>query len=247
MSVIEDGPQPIRVQLFTDANTQAGSFAVTHQWDRAGTPAGVRIEYRDPRTFTPAAVLEPIGAPDYQTISLFGCTSQEVAEQHALLTMDRRRLQRINATLITELEGLSCLPGQRVAVQAKTMRYGAGAWVVRAQGNTLHVSERMPWTPGATHAVTLRDPTGKPVTVNGVTRGATDDEIILPAPPPFPIRDRFSSSEPTHLAFGMQGQEVTDWIVQRMRPQGQQVALELTNYAPAMWGRALPHQREGAI
>jgi hypothetical protein len=245
MSIIEDGPQPVRVQLFTDANTAAGSLQVTHQWDRAGTPAGVRVEYRDPRTFSAATVFEPVGAPDYQSIDLFGCTSQEVAQQHADLTMDRRRLQRVNANFTTELEGLSCLPGQRIGIQSKTMRWGAAAWVIQIEdGLKLHVSERMPWQDGVVHAVVLRDPTGKPYTVVGVTRGETDDIIVLPGPPPFEILDRLALSEPTHLAFGEHGLEVTDWTVQRMRPQGQQVVIEAINYAPAVWARALPHQRE---
>jgi hypothetical protein len=243
MSVIEDVPQPVRVQLFTDANTVAGSLQITHQWDRAGTPAGVRVEFRDPRTFSADAVFDPIGAPDYQTINLFGCTSREVAQQHADLTLDRRRLQRVNATLTTELEGLSCLPGQRIGIQSKTMRWGAAAWVVQVEGLALHLSSPMPWQDGATHAVVLRDPTGKPYTVVGVTRGETDDVVVLPSPPPFEIRDRLFLSEPTHLAFGEVGQEVTDWTVQRMRPQGKQVVIEAINYAPAVWSRAAPHQR----
>jgi hypothetical protein len=243
MSIVEDAPQPVRVQLFTDVNIATGSLQVTHQWDRAGTPAGVRVEYRDPRTFSTATVFEPAGAPDYQSIDLFGCTSSEVAQQHADLTMDRRRLQRVNATFTTELEGLSCLPGQRIGIQSKTMRWGAAAWVIQVEGLALHLSGVMPWQAGEVHAVVLRDPTGKPYTVVGVTPGATDDIVVLPEPPPFEIRDRLDLSEPTHLAFGVQGEEVTDWTVQRMRPQGKQVVIEAINYAPAVWSRAAPHQR----
>jgi hypothetical protein len=242
MSLIEDAPQPVRVQLFTDANIAAGSLQVTHQWDRAGTPAGVRVEFRDPRTFTSDTVFEPVGAPDYQSVNLFGCTARDVAQQHADLTMDRRRLQRVNASFTTELEGLNCLPGQRIAIQAKTMRWGAAAWVVRANGLEIHVSEPMPWASGL-HAVTLRDPLGKPHTVLGVTRGAADYIILLPSAPPFELRDVMDGGEPTHLAFGEQGQEVTDWTVQRMQPQGQQVVIEAINYVPAVWARAAPHQR----
>jgi hypothetical protein len=243
MSLVEDAPQPVRSQLFTDANMAAGSLQVTHQWDRAGTPAGTRVEYRDPRTFSQAAVFEPPGAPDYQTITLFGCTSEEVAQQHADLAIDRRRLQRVNASFVTELEGLSCLPGQRIAIQAKSMRWGRAAWVIQVDGLNLYVSEPMPWEAGEVHGIILRDPTGKPHTVLGVTRGATDDVLVLPGAPPFEIRDRLAHSEPTHLAFGVQGLEVTDWTVQRMRPQGEQVAIEAINYAPAVWARAAPHQR----
>jgi Putative phage tail protein len=242
MSLIEDAPQPVRSQLFTDANIVSGSLQVTHQWDRAGTPAGVRVEFRDPRTFSADAVLDPVGAPDYQSVNLFGCTSREVAQQHADLWLDRRRLQRVSAAFATELEGLNCLPGQRIAIQAATMRWGAAAWVVRVDGLSLHVGQPMPWGAG-THAVQLRDPQGKPHLVSGVTRGASDDVIVLPAAPPFTIRDMSAGGEPTHLAFGIEGTEVTDWTVQRMRPQGAQVAIECITYVPAVWSRAAPHQR----
>jgi len=241
MSVIEDAPQPVRVQLFTDVNTVAGSLQVTHQWDRAGTPAGARVEFRDPRTFSADAVFEPVNAPDYQSMTLFGCTSREVAEQHANLIMDRRQLQRTTATFATELEGLNCLPGQRIGIQSRTMRWGAAAWVVRAEGLALQLSVPMDWT-GGPHAVLLRDPRGQPHTVVGVTQGARADILVLPGAAPFAIRDSRSPSEPTHLAFGVVGTEVTDWTVQRMAPSGTTVTIEAINYAPSVWDRAAPHQ-----
>ena len=164
-------------------------------------------------------------------------------KQHADLTLDRRRLRRVNATFVTGFEGLSCRPGQRIGIQPKTMRWGAAAWVVLVDGLALHVSEPMPWQDGALQTVSLRDPTGVPSQVVGVTRGATDDVIVLPGPPPFEIRDRLAHSEPTQLAFGVLGQEVTDWTVQRMTPQDNKVQIDAVNYVPAVWNRAAPHQR----
>src|SRR4029079_16637978 len=85
MSLIHDGVQPVRSQLFTDANVAAGSLQVTHNFDTTGTPAGVRVNYRDPRSFSALALLTPPDAPDYTTVELFGCTSASVAAEHAAL------------------------------------------------------------------------------------------------------------------------------------------------------------------
>ena len=130
MSLMQDGVQPDRTQIFTDANTTTGSLQITHAFDRDGTPVGSRVEYRDPRTFSAAALLDPPDAPDYETLSLFGCTDATVAQQHATLTQNRRRLQRTTIGFTTELEGLSCLPGDRIGVQADMPRWAQGARVV---------------------------------------------------------------------------------------------------------------------
>jgi hypothetical protein len=166
-----------------------------------------------------------------------------VAQQHANLTMDRRQLQRISATFVTELEGLNCLPGQRIAIQSKTMRWGQGVWVVSVAGQVVTVSETLTWQAGATHVAQLRDPQGKPHDVAGVTPGPTPNSLVLPGAPPFALVPSYADMEATHIAFGVQGVEVTAWTVARMRPQGSQVAVEANNYAPALWGRAMPHQR----
>jgi hypothetical protein len=246
MSLIHDQVQPVRAQLFTDANIVAGSLKVTCQFDQTGTPQGLRVNYRDPRTFSPVALLDPIDAPDYVTVDLFGCTSGTVAQEHADLATARRGRQRKLIEFATELEGLNVLPGDRIGVQAGMVAWAQGARVERIAGRTLTLDNALVWTPAATHAVQLRDPQGVPVRVVGVTRGATDHELVLPADPPIEIIGAAASQEATTLSFGVQNAEVTDWTVSKVTPSGDTVTLEAANYDPAIYAAAAAFTRGGA-
>jgi hypothetical protein len=240
MTVIQDGVQPVRAQMFTDANIVAGSLQITYAFDRDGTPHGVRVEYRDPRTFSAAAYLLPVGAPDYESVSLFGCTDSAVAAQHARLIDNRRRLQRTNLVFVTELEGLSCLPGDRIGVQASMPRWAQGARVVRVTGLVLELDAALLWTAGQSHALQLRDPEGHPHKVAGVTPGASSFHVVLPSLPFEPV-GYDGDMEPTTIAFGVDGQEITDWTVATMRPEGERVVIEAVNYNPAVWANTAAH------
>jgi len=234
MSLMQDGIQPDRTQIFTDANVVTGSLQISHGFDRDGTPVGQRVEYRDPRTFSAAALLDPPGAPDYETIQLFGCTDIDVALEHAILAANRRRLQRTTITFSTELEGLNCLPGDRIGVQARMPRWAQGARVVGVDGLLLKLDRPLEWTDYATHAVQMRDPMGVPHTLVPVTRGADFYEIVMPSLP-FPPVVHGDPMEATQISFGVYGQEVSDWIVKAMQPQGATVAISATNYSEAVY------------
>lgn len=241
-TVLQDGVQPVRAQMFGDGNTLAGSMQITHDFDRDGTPAGIRVEYRDPRTFSAAAFMLPEGAPDYETINLFGCTSAAVAAEHAQLLANRRQLQRTSIQFQTELEGLSCLPGDRIGVQTGMANWGQGARVVSVDGLTLTVDTPLAWVEGQPHKAQLRDAEGHPVAVN-VTRGATDYELVCASLPFAPIG--FSqAAEATLVAFGVSGQEITDWTVVAMQPQGDTVTIQAVNYEPDVWAGAARHLME---
>jgi hypothetical protein len=243
MSLIHDGVQPVRSQLFTDANVAAGSLQVTHNFDTTGTPAGVRVNYRDPRSFSPVALLTPPDAPDYTTVELFGCTSASVAAEHAALIAAKRSLQRSTVQFTTELEGLNVLPGDRIGVQAGLVQWAQGARVERVAGLVLTLDTALVWTAGATHAALLRDPTGAPVRLVGVTPGATPRELVLPEAPGFTLIGAADTQEPTALSFGVVDKEVTDWTVGKVTPNGDSVTLEAVNYAAAIYAGAAEFTR----
>ena len=122
MSVQVDTVKDSRVAMFTEANLS--NLVVGYEFDKVGTPEGVRVEYRDPDSFSPAFALVPEDAVDYDSVSLFGCTDADVAQQYAQLVDNRRRLLRKTITFDTELEGLILLPGDRFAVQHSMPRWG---------------------------------------------------------------------------------------------------------------------------
>jgi hypothetical protein len=244
MSLIHDQVQPVRAQLFTDANIIAGSLKVNQSFDRVGTPAGVRVNWRDPTTFSPVSLLVPVGQPDYSTVDLFGCTSLAVAQEHANLAAAKRTKQRSSIEFETELEGLNILPGDRIGVAAGMVKWAQGARVESVAGSTLILSTPLVWTVNATHAVQLRDPTGAPVRVVGVTRGAADNVLVLPAAPTFTLTGAAAGQEATALSFGVQDQEVTDWTVTKITPSGTAVTVEALNYDPSIYSQAAAFTRE---
>jgi len=243
MTVIHDGPQPVQTQVFMDGNIASGSLTVTDAFDVDGTPVGVRVEYRDPRTFSEAAWLQPPDAPDYTTISLFGCTDVTVAQQQATLAANKRQLQRQSIQFTTELEGLSCLPGDRIGVQSLMMGWAQGARVVAVAGLVVQLDRPLDWSVGSSFAASLRDPQGVPHRVTGVVRGASDHELVLPGAPPFALVGVGDTLEPTLIAFGAAGAELTDWTVTTMQPQGDTVTIQAINYVPTLWAGAAAYQQ----
>lgn len=244
MSLIHDGIQPVRAQVFTDENIVAGSLTLNYQFDTVGTPAGVRVTYRDWQSFSEATYSLPIDAPDYQTVDLFGCTDAGVAAQHAALLQAKRAAQRATLQFATELEGLQVLPGDRIGVASSTVQWGQSARVAEFHGSTVTLDTELTWTPGAQHAIYLRDETGFPWRVLNVQRGAGDRYLVLPAAPPFPLVGLAQSEEPTQLAFGVVDAELTDWTVTKMTPNGATVQIEAVNYAPQIYTGAAAFTRE---
>ena len=201
------------------------------------------MNYRDPRTFSDAALFEPAGAPDFTAVDLFGCTSLAVAQEHAALVQAKRTLQRMQLAFETELEGLNVLPGDRIGVQAGMVQWGQAARVESALGRTLRLSVALDWSAGGTFAVQLRDPTGEPHRLVGVTAGPTPFELVLPADPPFVLVGAGEAEEATALAFGVVDAEVADWTVAKVTPNGDTVTLECLNYEPAVYDAAAAFTR----
>jgi hypothetical protein len=236
MSLIHDGTQAVRTQLFTDANIVAGSLAVTEGFDVPGTPAGVRVTYRDPTTFDEQSVYNPAGAPDYQTVDLFGCTDATVAAQVAQLAQNKRAKQRTSITFATELEGLNCLPGDRIGVAAGMVKWAQSARVASIRGPYLVLDHALDWSAGGPWAIQLRDPTGTPTQKTDISRGTADNEIYLASPPPFTLTAaNVGGQEATTLSFGVQNSEVTDWTVLKITPAGATVTIEARNYDASIY------------
>jgi len=242
MSLIHDQVQPARAQLFTDASIVAGSLKVNQTFDRVGTPAGVRVNWRDPTTFGVVALLVPPDAPDFSTIDLFGCTDGTVAQEHADLAAAKRQKQRSSIEFECELEGLNILPGDRIGVSAAMVKWAQNARVEVVDGLVLTLSTPLVWTAGAQHAVLLRAPEGNAWRVFGVTRGDSDNILVLPSAP-FIITGAGESQEATAISFGVQDHETRDWTVTKVTPHGATVTIEALNYDPTIYAAAAEFTR----
>jgi hypothetical protein len=242
MSIVHDCVKPNRVAMFTDENIVAGSLSIGYDFDKLGEPTGVKVEYRDPVTFQPAFVTLPAGSLDNQNITLFGCTQQWVAQQHAQLVLNRRARRRKTARFDTELEGLLVRHGDRIAISHTMPRWAQSAQIVEVNGLVLTLSKPLDWTGTGPFKILLRGDNGTVVEVIGVTRGSDDFEMILPGLPSVTIRTREDDMEASIIAFGSTDKYVTDWVVTSMDHKGDTVGIECTVYDPGVYDGTLPHQ-----
>jgi len=243
MLVMEDKVKPIRVMMFSEANIVASTLEIGFDWNKEGEPTGVRVEIRDPATFKPDFIIEPPESLDYQSLSLFGCTSKQTALEYARGVLDKRALQRQTVSFDTEMEGLLLLPGERFALSHTMPRWGTVGFATSVVGNTIEIDRPLPWRTGQQHVVILRNSAGEPSAQINVTQGADIGTVVL-ASMPFPIVLLGADREPTHIVFGVKDKEVTDWICTGIAPAGEsRVRVEGQIYAPGAYARAQPHQR----
>jgi hypothetical protein len=184
----------------------------------------------------------PPDRDDFDSVNLFGCTSRDVAEQHAHLTNNRRRLRRKTVSFETELDGALVSHGQRIGVAHSTPRWGHSAQVVARHGLELSLSVAVDWSiPNIT--MLIRDTEGRPHQIRGIAQGKTPKHVVLPYAPLFTIPTIDGGYEGAIVAFGELNKEVTDWIVLAMEPAGEsRIKISAAEYRPDVYVNAMPHQ-----
>jgi len=240
MSVQVDSVKDTRVAMFNEANLT--NLQIGYQFDRVGTPVGVRVEYRRPDSFDPDFVTLPENELDVDQVTLFGCTDRTTASQYARLVQNRKQKQRKTLAFDTELEGLILLPGDRISVQHHMPRWGQVAIVDAIVGLTLSLDRYLDWSVPGPYGVMLSDEENGVSGTLIVTQGASPDKIVLPSTP-FPLFARGSGQEPTRVSFGTVGNIVRDWIVLDANPSSEtQTHVECIIYDPTTYEGAMPHQ-----
>jgi len=242
ISIAHDSVKDFRAALFTDDNIVAGSLQINYEFDKIGDPEATRVEYRSKEWFDAEFVTIPADREDFDSINLFGCTDKTVAQQHAILTNNRRRLRRKTIQFETELDGALVMHGQRIGVAHSTPRWGQSAAVVSRHGDVLTMNAIIDWSiPNLT--MLIRDVEGYPHQVVGITQGATPKHVVMPAAPTFIIPTIDNGYEGAVAAFGERNHEVKDWIVLSMEPTGEfRIRISAAEYRPDVYVNAMPHQ-----
>jgi len=246
MTLVHDCVKDTRMALFGRSNIVAGSLRVTYVFAQVDDPQGVKVEYRDPQNFDPRFVTVDLAgneAPSMtntESVVLFGCTSRDLAKQHARLRSNRRTISRKSVSFETELEGLVVLHGDRIAVSHDMPSWGQSGYFASydAATRTAVVDQPLDWA-GAGHMILVRDEFGV-VHSTPVTKGADDSTMVLGTA--LVVSGLGGDIEPTSFAFGTSTTAVTDWIVTSMTPQGATVQIEAVAYDPKVYTGALPWQ-----
>lgn len=253
LSVAWDGEKPVRAQLFTEANITRGSFKLMYDFDTVGAYDGVQIEFREPDTWQPTFTTWPVGAVNAQALNLFGCALYQHAEDYAKYYWARQQQRRTYCEFQTELEGLICRAGDRIAVSHRTLSIAGSGLIENYDATTNYFTldrnpnDFMPTPSGSNNRMVLRNEYGEPselmqvIAVTGIVGRVRNLE---PAKVTFPIYDKYSET-PTHWAIGETTEVIRDFIVTEIQHDGDvTVTIKGVNYVDDLSGWGLPFLEE---
>jgi len=246
MTIVHDCVKDKRIALFGRGNIVAASLRITYVFAQTDDPDGVKVEYRDPQNFDPRYVVVDLAGAESplltntDNVTLFGCTDKDVAKRHAILRAKRRTVSRKMVQFETELDGLTVLHGDRIAVSHDMPSWGQSGYFVDFDAATKTAVAEAPldWA-GSGHMIVVRDVFGN-VHTTTATKGANDSTMILGGS--YQLAGLGGDVDPTPFSFGTSTTAVTDWIVSSMTPQGTTVLIEAVAYDPSVYNGALPWQ-----
>jgi hypothetical protein len=241
-TMICDMARPFPVQLFSSANMTEDTFTTSYSFDRPGEYSGVRVEYRNRQTFNAAYASWPPSAVDYDVVTMFGCTDETLALQHAKLLWQRRLYRRKAIEFETELEGLIPRMGDRVKVGNELVNWGeAGEVAALLDPQHILLDRDVNWAGMTNPALTLRSAEGAPGTPIPVTMGSSPRVAVLASPV------SLSGADGAILwAIGSTESQLQDFTVMEVEHLGgNRTRLRCAKYDPRVWVDALPWQAAG--
>lgn len=245
VTVIPDQIKPIRTAMFSSANMT--NFSVVYNWDTQGSYDSIQCEYRNPDTFEPEFVylfpdgqVDGLGVDSFSpdTYNCFGSTSKEYTEQYAQYMSNIKNRRRKTVSFSTELEGLIPVFGDRVLVShPMTDLVQSGVLVEQISALTWRVDQSLEW--GNSNVIILRDSMGVPSGPLMVTQGDAANIVVFEASPL--IATDSQSVEPTSYLFGSTYQVSKDYLVNSIKPSGDNmVTITAQPYDEAIYDGAPP-------
>ena len=217
LTILREEPRELLDALYNRETMAPGSLKLGYDFDDAGAPDGVRVEYREAAAFNPAFATWPTGAAEPEEVFLRGITDAAVALAMAKLRWNRRLFQRKTAEWTTGPEGHIALLGDRVGVSHPMLGAAESGllmrWQAVGEGTELIVDRRLAWPEGESVYLTLRRLDGRPSEPLEVTRGEVPEEadfdaVLLPElPEGWSASDLAvkGSPQPTVFSFGPAG------------------------------------------
>ena len=191
------------VLMLTDSNSEAGTYTLTKRDASAAT--GSVLRYMDPLTWTTKEV--EVGDADTKPAidTLYGCTSRQQAWEIANYEWAAERYRNRSIDVDAELEPILLQYDDAILLQSASQRWGQCAEVVSVDGSTLQVWPPVDWADSGNY-VYLRSPEGVPGAQISVTRGDSDEFIVLGDDADVEIITA-DGEERTRLIFGYPGNE----------------------------------------
>lgn len=218
-NVVPDRVQQVRHAMFTTANIVRNSLEIIYSFDTDGDFTGNVVEYRDPETFDAKYVYSPEQTASPEAFTLFGCTDEDYAQEMANYLWNVKSFRRKAVKFSTELEGLIPKFGQRIAISHTMPDWGqSGVFVDMIDALTWIVDQPLDWTED--NVIIIRDPQGLPSAPYTVTQGLNRNIVVFTEVPAITNQQ---GQEPTSYAFGTATNIITDWIVTKVSPKGDNI------------------------
>lgn len=235
-TVIVDKIQSTPVQLFTPRNSWG--FAATRSFENL--PTAYNCKYIDASlgyVETERTVFYDAYAEDdtkIDDITLFGCTSVDLAWRHAKYMLNCLYLRREGFSFNADIEHIRCTKWDRISLCHDVVLAGLTSGRVKLIRTTessvtgIESDERVIFEPGKSYSVIFRDQTGTPRTYT-LTNPATDenietDELVFDTAYP---TSTFPVNTDDLFAFGETGSETFDLLVIDIEP-GDDMSAKIT-------------------
>lgn len=248
-SFVRDSAQSLPVSLYTPRNMSKDSLAIQNAMPQENTPDAVRLKYRDGRYWDERVVigqywngkvyayaegLRPSGVPPpaiYADVPFPGISGVHQALREAAYIVGVSRWRRATYTFTTDLAGLIPSYGSLIGMAHDLPGFGQSAQVATydAATRSLAASQPMTWVAGSQHYVRLVNRTGGLTEPIPVTKGATDDQMVLATAAGFTVVDfdDADSTIPTALCFGAADKQMAMLRLKGIKPKGEN-SIEMT-------------------
>ncbi|QOI69769.1 putative tail protein [Acinetobacter phage DMU1] len=237
ITMVRDKPKTIPQGVFTVDNIVEGSFEwEISMWDPTEADS-VEVTYVDPITYLQESmnckVVESDGL-NPEKVDLVGCTDRNIAYRDGMYIAMCKMYKREAIKFKTGLEGILPMYGDLIAVQYPIPSFGQSSVIYEMYDNLIILEDEMVWTASQQHFVMIRGDNGVGYGPYPVTRGTSDDMLVLSAPIDINLRD--GNREPPIVSFGGSTTFARLCIVEEIAPEGGElVQVSCTNYDPIVF------------
>lgn len=229
--VVRDEAASLPVALFSQRNIVRNSVKLDYIMPSDETADAVDVTYFDSAIWAERTVRAALpGAPPGQKpylMKIFGATNRDQAWREGMYAAACNRYRRRFVTFSTEMEGLIPAPGDLIAVQHDTPRWGQSGEIVAWDAATLTatLSDPLDWSAAGPHSLAFRTRRGGVCGPFSASPGADAHHVLLldwvlgsdPDPDTGPEWER------AHYAFGPTGAQYIRCRVLGLRPRSSEI------------------------
>lgn len=223
ISFVRTAAQAAPATLFNRNNLR--NFKAEYALLNEESDDSVLAEFIDPTSgwVTNQVLCQPVGSSALRPkrVPYRGVTDRNQAFREGVYDAACALKQRKVCRFETELEGYIPNRGDMVIIVNEDFRQDQGGEIVAVSGTTLTTSEPLTFGVGS-YAIRLRKPDGTVVGPHIVTAGSTPYQCVLNSPLSW-TPETGGAAVRTLYQIGVTGSTLVEWIVQEIRPRGDNV------------------------